>query len=396
MGPGLPEKVAKEDLDLNNFFGFVEVKVKSKVDMLHKKPLHALYEGGKLMFRHFSEPTTIILFSEELKCGVKSGMYEYEIVRGEKLKRAPFMKRFFKDGFKRKADAKRAKNPALKATWKIILNSGYGFWGLRTKDRDAVLIQKKEENSIYPYLNAGKLISYGQSENGKYSIIRALEDLPTTDHNVAIASAISSYSRCRLWDLIDDVESKGKKVYMCDTDSVITNIKLNDYPDLMAKYMWDGCGDDLGSLKNEADDHLKDEGWSKDSINRLKEEDGNMIHFDGLILGGCKFYSLRIDGCKDIAKCKGYKKGKDGSDLTFKDFEDMAGGKPKDQKQIQFRCPLQNHVSDDEQFAIRTMLVEKWFKFTYNKGLINQDTGVITPYLHPPSYYETGAPFAPF
>ena len=85
MGPGLPEKVAKEDLDLNNFFGFVEVKVKSKVDMLHKKPLHALYEGGKLMFRHFSEPTTIILFSEELKCGVKSGMYEYEIVRGEKL-----------------------------------------------------------------------------------------------------------------------------------------------------------------------------------------------------------------------------------------------------------------------------------------------------------------------
>ena len=83
MGPGLPEKVAKEDLDLNNFFGFVEVKVKSKVDMLHKKPLHALYEGGKLMFRHFSEPTTIILFSEELKCGVKSGMYEYEIVRGD-------------------------------------------------------------------------------------------------------------------------------------------------------------------------------------------------------------------------------------------------------------------------------------------------------------------------
>ena len=63
MGPGLPEKVAKEDLDLNNFFGFVEVKVKSKVDMLHKKPLHALYEGGKLMFRHFSEPTTCLLYT---------------------------------------------------------------------------------------------------------------------------------------------------------------------------------------------------------------------------------------------------------------------------------------------------------------------------------------------
>ena len=70
---------------------------------------------------------------------------------------------------------------------------------------------------------------------------------------------------------------------------------------------------------------------------RLKDECGNMIHFDGLILGGCKFYSLRLEGTKDIAKCKGYKKGKDGSDLTFKDFEDMAGGTPKDQKQVQFR-----------------------------------------------------------
>jgi hypothetical protein len=37
-----------------------------------------------------------------------------------------------------------------------------------------------------------------------------------------------------------------------------------------------------------------------------------MIPFDDLILGGCKFYTLRKKGCKNIiAKCKGYKKGKD-------------------------------------------------------------------------------------
>ena len=36
---------------------------------------------------------------------------------------------------------------------------------------------------------------------------------------------------------------------MCDTDSVITDAKLNDYPDLMEEFMRDGCGDALGSLK---------------------------------------------------------------------------------------------------------------------------------------------------
>ena len=110
-----------------------------------------------------------------------------------------------------------------------------------------------------------------------------------------------------------------------------------------------------------------------------------MIHFDGLILGGCKFYSLRLEGTKDIAKCKGYKKGKDGSDLTFKDFEDMAGGTPKDQKQVQFRCPVQNHVSDDEKFAVRSITVKKEFKFTYNKGDVDQETGVVRPFVNPPS-----------
>ena len=67
---------------------------------------------------------------------------------------------------------------------------------------------------------------------------------------------------------------------MCDTDSVITDAKLNDYPDLMEEFMWDGCGDALGSLKNEADDQIKDCGWAKDDINRLREEEGGMVHFD--------------------------------------------------------------------------------------------------------------------
>ena len=68
----------------------------------------------------------------------------------------------------------------------------------------------------------------------------------------------------------------------------------------MSAYMWDGCGDDLGSLKNEADDFLKDNG--------LTVRSQEMEHFDELILGGCKFYALRKDGCaKEITKCKGYR-----------------------------------------------------------------------------------------
>ena len=36
-----------------------------------------------------------------------------------------------KGGFKYKAEHKYLGNSVLEKTWKIIINSGYGFWGLK-------------------------------------------------------------------------------------------------------------------------------------------------------------------------------------------------------------------------------------------------------------------------
>ena len=102
---------------------------------------------------------------------------------------------------------------------KIIINSAYGFWGIRVEDKDSVLIQEKGACDIHDYINRGKFLNY--TEIGKYGVARVLKDLPIKDFNVGVASAISSYSRCRLWSLIDGIESNGKRVFMCDTDSVI-------------------------------------------------------------------------------------------------------------------------------------------------------------------------------
>jgi hypothetical protein len=60
---------------------------------------------------------------------------------------------------------------------------------------------------------------------------------------------------------------------------------LTDYPDLLEEFMWDGCGDALGSLKNEVNDHIKDYECGKDNIKRLRQEEGGMLHFDVLIFG---------------------------------------------------------------------------------------------------------------
>jgi len=83
------------------------------------------------------------MFSQE----IDHAIYEHQFTEGLKFKKATFMSKFFTDGFQKKAQAKADGNPAMAQAWKIIIDSDYGFWGLRTEDRDGVEICSPESNS---------------------------------------------------------------------------------------------------------------------------------------------------------------------------------------------------------------------------------------------------------
>ena len=354
-------------------FGFVRCRVRSV--NTGRKPLHGIKKDFKLLFPDFTEWREMMLFSEEIKLGMREGLYEYEMLHIIQFKRGKFMSKFIDEMFSKKENATREKQKALAQSYKIIINSSYGFWGLRTQDRDSVVIGNTGDVDE----SVGKLKS--ESVHGRYTIRRVEKDLEITDFNVSVAASISSYARMKLWCLIDDIEKVGKHVYMCDTDSVITDCKLIDYPELMKKYMWDGCGEALGALKNECDDFIKDNFKTID-IERQREIDGGMLHFDEVCLNGAKFYSAQktcyTGEVHDISKCKGYKQTSDDR-LTFSDMvrlDDLE--EHLEQKQLQFQFGKANMVSETDFCAVRTDHVIKKFKRVYNKGIIGAD-GTITP-----------------
>jgi hypothetical protein len=43
------------------------------------------------------------------------------------------------------------------------------------------------------------------------------------------------------------------------------------------------------------------------------------------------------------------------------------------QKQMQFHCPKSNYVSETEQFTIKAAYVNKKFRQTYSKGVLESD-----------------------
>lgn len=76
----------------------------------------------------------MMLFSEEVQYGLTLGN-KYEIIYGIKFDKGFILKDFMKEGFQKKALAKKEGNSVLETTHKLIINCGYGFWGYRWMDR---------------------------------------------------------------------------------------------------------------------------------------------------------------------------------------------------------------------------------------------------------------------
>ncbi len=360
-----------------SFFGWVECLVRTK-NTKHI-PKHAILKDDRLIFPIFENWTKINVFSEELDYE----QYEYEFITGIKFKKNRIKQKFFNDGFRNKALAKAEGNPAMAQAYKIIINSGYGFWGLRTKERDGVIICEPNSHEYMTYLNTDKLVSI--REQGDYVLCRIKKDLDVCDFNVSVAAAISSYARSKLHKMLTAIRNVGGKVYYCDTDSVICNININEYPNIKKKFQWDGDGTELGSLKNECDEYVKGivkkehPDYTKEQINdevaKLSAKENGNFYFDKGILTGCKQYALqkkinynRKEHTIEIVKCKGYSQKDD--KLKFSNMESLNSGIKMTQKQTQFRCPKSNYVSETHSFIIKSKVVEKSFRKTYTKGQI--------------------------
>ena len=255
------DKVKIGGTSFSDIFGFIECKVKhiSKT----KKPYHALKKDGKLLFSYFDNWTRLVITTDELKYSLEHKLgYQYQITRYFKSKKAPFLKDLIDRIYKVKLDAEKKKNPALRATAKVIINSAYGFWGIRRETENVELVNSKsfKEGNAIPsvlrklnnYLEAGKLKNF--QSTGDYSFFQYKDRLKCQGSNVGISFFIAAYARTRLYELMSDIEQTGGRFYYCDTDSIITDLNIESHPTLKLKYINQNDENPLGNLTNETDE----------------------------------------------------------------------------------------------------------------------------------------------
>jgi hypothetical protein len=331
--------------DFRGFFGFTEVYVMT-IDY-SRKPIHAMLKkcgnSQRLLFPYIKKWTKLTLFSEEIRLGIKEGVYAYKFddCKGIRFGRKPIFYDIFTDCFNRKAKATELENNAIAQVYKIIANSLYGCMGLRANDRESIVFGNKEDINCRELLEQGRLINRCEIPDSPYTTLTVSKDLEMKDYNVAIASAITAYGRMRLWHLIDTIEKAGLEVMYCDTDSVITNCDITKHPNIMKEFCWDGTGEALGSLKNEALAKIvkrNKKTLNKCDIEQQKKVDGGDLSFDEVHICGCKFYAckktLHTGDVLQITKIKGFKES-DESPLKFDYFEDLCSNKIEKITQVQ-------------------------------------------------------------
>jgi len=202
------------------------------------------------------------------------------------------------------------------------------------------------------------------------------------------------------------IRDVGGTLLYCDTDSCICDIRICDYPEIMEEFCWDGTGEALGSMKNEAEEKLekyfvKKYGKSKlnECMEKQKKLDDGEFSFDKGIIAGCKQYCLSKKvydgGYIEASASKGCKK-----DLTYEDFHHLLYGtkmkeqeeyeakillskpewkKPKGfrlyEEQTQFRSGLIEHMTEGEGYNIRIVSIDKSMRINYEKGIVANTIG---------------------
>lgn len=423
---GMPQWVNKDEiwtLDGKirpDFYGFVTVHVRTDLasHLIHKfKPMFAVVNQGRLCFPWLKEWIPLILFSEEIRYAQQIGMpYEYDLTDkptyGLRFQSYPLLRNMINVCYEKKREASIQKNEAKRLITKLLLNSSYGFWGLRVRNRDSVIVVDSKDGgtTFRKYYDSDRLIGSGTHRIGPdtYEFLRVFRDLDTLDFNVAVASAVTSLARIQLHTSMCDIMDKGYKVVYCDTDSMITTCPMGSFPDMVQKYMsfHDGSrdwnGEQLGNLKNECED------LCHGCLDEQRLHDDNNVYFDKCYIAGCKMYSVAktlVNGkTVEINKCKGYSKRD--AKLTGSDFERLISQQTKvdqlrtellnkrctieqfrsrlkalviHQMQTQFRIGKSDFVREGARTCtVEVRPVEKFFRINYTKGQVSEN-GTVKP-----------------
>lgn len=279
----------KESLKSGDFFGFVEATVQAPplnthtgyIGLLLIRLQGRLICPGGLYSGFF--------FSEELLFALNNGYSLISIKNVYSFQRGiNTFKELIATLNQMKIEAQLNSQPTIRNIAKLLMNSMYGRFGMHTLNQETVIVSSSELTQLSKayqildekYLGDKVLVTYTSlipaPKIGTNHSIEPIKELArgVGNTNVAIASAVTAYSRIIINQYKLLALNLGLEIYYSDTDSLVLNGQLPE------EYI---SNTELGKLKLE-------------------------YQFKEGIFVMPKVYCLVLENGKLITKCKGYSK----------------------------------------------------------------------------------------
>ena len=203
---------------LDNYIGFAEVRIEVPED-LHIPPLPVRGDGGELPKGKLLFPTgklygvwewSELKQAEEMGCSIVwwGKSYWYEAI--------PLFEEYVRDLYSYRDKNHPNYDPGLAAIAKLMLNSSYGKFGMKTLRRKIYRYDDPEmpELAVPADQDPECLVWYADEE------VDAAYIMPQ------VAARVTALARVRLLRFMLDAEQRGGTIHYCDTDSLITEVEL--------------------------------------------------------------------------------------------------------------------------------------------------------------------------
>ncbi|MHA1757971.1 MAG: DNA polymerase [Promethearchaeota archaeon] len=211
---GRPIRLKKYKFNPNDTgFCYIETYIPKSMDI----PLLPVHEDGMMIFRtgKIKGWYSIPLLKRLNDIGIKFKVKEAILFQGKKI-----FNDFVDDLYRLR---KENKNNSLNLIAKLLMNSLYGKFAQKVKRKNYIINPKKEDFEKYKLINYNEKLDiwYYETKNESNYILPA------------ISSYVTSYAMLKLYDILISCDP-----YYCDTDSIITEMKIEN-------------SDELGKLKLE-------------------------------------------------------------------------------------------------------------------------------------------------
>jgi len=281
MPVGMPTPINLNINDFGEFFGYLKATVRAPVnEYIGLLPIKL---GGRLICP--GGTFTGVFFSEELRFALANG---YQILNIEWALKFEIGNNCFKDLIEilnaMKIEGQVNKQPTIRNLAKLLMNSMYGRFGMKASFLVTQIVENtdrfQEAWDIISQIQMGNKFIVNMEPNFQYVLEtqgeKVYEELMIKygahNTNVAIAGAVTAYSRMIINQIKLTALQLGATLYYSDTDSIVIDRELPQ--ELISST-------ELGLMKLE---HIITEG----------------------IFVMPKVYYLRTDSGEEVFKCKGY------------------------------------------------------------------------------------------